>query len=171
VTNPRGKFAGVLEELWSDGKESAIYRVPRRFPGLARVVNTDRLNGLRSIMSNNDVDALKSHYELLENGPDSNPQTEWEDTGILCIGTHIEAGQSLIVQTMHDDGWHAYSSGNRVPLRKSALGFIRLDPSPGDHEIRLVFETPMEALIGRVIAFACALGLIAMQFRARREAV
>jgi hypothetical protein len=171
VMPPGGKFADALPVLWKDGKENVIYRVPRRFPALARVVNTGGLNALGPIAANNDVQALRAHYAVFENGPNSNPQMTWQSTDSARLRTRIEPGQSLIVQTMYDAGWHAYSNGDRVPLHKSALGFIRLDPAPGDHEIRLVFETPWEVWLGRLIAVSCLLGLAAMQFRRRTEAV
>ena len=161
VAEAGGKFAGVLPALWGD----VIYRVPRRYPDLARVVNTGRLNALRTIAANNDEDGLKAHYAVFENGPDSHPLVVWESTDALRIRTRIETGQSLMVQTMHDDGWHAYSNGAVVPVRQGALGFIRLDPPAGDHDIRLVFETPLEVWFGRSIALVSLLVLVMMRRR------
>lgn len=161
VAEAGGKFAGVLPVLWRD----VIYRVPRRFSDLARVVNTGRLNALRPIAANNDVDGLKAHYAVFENGPDSHPLVVWESTDALRIRTRIETGQSLMVQTMHDDGWHAYSNGAVVPVRQGALGFIRLDPPAGDHNIRLVFETPLEVWFGRSITLVSLLVLVMMRRR------
>ena len=150
-----GKFAGVLPALWRD----AIYRVPRRFSDLARVVDTERLNNLRAIVANNDGDGLKAHYAVFEKGPDSHPLVVVESTDAMRIRTRIEPGQSLMVQTMHDAGWHAYSNGVAVQVRRGALGFIRIDPPAGDHDIRLVYETPLEVWLGRLIAL---LALFAM---------
>ena len=149
------KFAGILPPLWRD----VIYKVPRRFSDLARVVDTGRLNALRTMVANSDVDGLKAHYAVFEAGPDVHPLVVWESTDVLRIRTRIQAGQSLMVQTMHDDGWHAYSNGVVVPLRRGALGFVRLDPPVGDHDIRLVFETPLEVWFGRLVTL---LALLAM---------
>jgi len=150
------QFAGVLPALWGD----VIYRVPRRFPELARVVNTDGLNSLREITANNDQEGLKAHYAVFENGPDSRPSVMWESPDKMRIHARVEAGQSLMVQTMYADGWHAYVDGRPVPVREGALGFIRLDLPPGEQTIQLVFGTPLEVWLGRAIALLSLLVLL-----------
>ncbi|MEP6536424.1 MAG: hypothetical protein ABJF23_13950 [Bryobacteraceae bacterium] len=164
VTDVGGKFAGVLPPMLGD----VVYRVPRRFSDLARVVNTDGLNSLQEITANNDLDGLKAHYAVFENGPDSHPSVVWDSTDRLRIHARIEAGQSLVVQTNYADGWHAYADGKSLPVREGALGFIRLDPPPGDQTIRMVFETPLEVWLGRGITLASLLVLMRLR---RREAV
>ncbi len=149
------KFAGILPELRGD----TIYRVPRRYPDLARVVDTVRLDALRTMVGNDDVDGLQAHFAVLEAGPESHPLVVWESTKVMRVRAHVEPGQSLLVQTMYDGGWHAYSRGAAMPVRRGALGFIRLDPPAGDHEIRLVFETPLEVWFGLSITL---LALFAM---------
>jgi len=123
-------------------------------------VNTDGLNSLREITANNDQEGLRAHYAVFENGPDSRPSVVWESTDKLRIHARVEAGQSLVVQTMYADGWHAYADGRAVLVREGALGFIRLDPPPGEQTIRLVFGTPLEVWLGRAIALLSLLVLL-----------
>ncbi len=149
-----------IDAVVLDTPEKKVDRVPRRFPALARVVNTDRLNALRTIASNDDAIALRAHYVVFEQGPDVQPAVQWEGTDAMRVRARVEAGQSLVVQTMYDGGWHAYSNGARIPLQKGVLGFIRLDPPPGDLDIRLVFKTPWEIWFGRFITLVSLVVLV-----------
>jgi uncharacterized membrane protein YfhO len=70
------------------------------------------------------------------------------DTERIRIRTRVETGQLLLVQETYDVAWHAYSGGRAVPVECDALGFMLLDPGPGDHEVLLQFEPPLENRAG-----------------------
>src|SRR5262249_938889 len=50
------KFAGVLPVIYDDREGNTIYRVPRRYPVRARVVETARLDALHAPRFNDDVE-------------------------------------------------------------------------------------------------------------------
>ena len=67
--NPR-KFAGRLDVLYDSGEGDVIYRVPRRFPGLARVVQTARIEAVPSIVAQPTNENVRPYVEAVERGPE-----------------------------------------------------------------------------------------------------
>lgn len=154
------KFEGRLPVLFDSGEDDIIYRVPRRFPGLARVVERRRMETLPEIPWSEDNEAqLRAYVEALEQGPDSPASTGWLGPRALKIQARVREGESVAVQITYDPWWRAYSDGKRLPVRKDVMGFLRIDPPPGRHDIRLQFETPLENRLGRAVTFM-SLGVV-----------
>jgi hypothetical protein len=169
--DPR-KFDGRLPVIWDDGKGNRIYRVPRRWPALARVVDRARADALKPALDPG-RDALRAYVDLVERGPDSPVAYRRESTTAIRLRARIEPGQSLLVQESFDPYWRAWAGGGRVTVRKDAMGFLLVDAPAGDNEIRLVFETPLENRVGRVVSAGAALvvlGLAGAGLRRRRMA-
>jgi hypothetical protein len=145
------KFAPVLPVLHQLTPHDIIYDVPRRYRSLARVVETAKLEALGPIEGNGTRASLQPYVDLFEHGPESPTETRWEGTDVLHVKADVEPGQSLIVQISYDKPWRAYSGETLLALREGPLGFIRLDPPPGQHDIRLEFTTPTENVVGRVV--------------------
>jgi hypothetical protein len=145
------KLAGVLPVLLDDGRGNVIYRVPRRFPGLARVVDRGRAAALGPVRSNTDVERLEPYVDVVENGPNAPVSMQWEGTDAAVVRVSVGPDESVLVQMTYDPYWRAYSSGTRLPVRRDALGQMLIDAPSGDHTIRLVFELPLENLVGRVL--------------------
>jgi hypothetical protein len=103
-----------------------------------------------------DFDLLTRYVRLVESGPDSNIGFSRIDQRGMRIRTHLEAGQLVLVQETYDPAWRARSGSRLVPVSKDMMGFLLIDPGPGDHDILLQFETPLENLIGRVFFVAGA---------------
>jgi hypothetical protein len=142
------KLAGVLPVILDDAQGDVLYRVPRRYPARARVVETARLNATHAPRFNDDVESLKPYVDAVENGPDSPVALAREGTDAMNLRAHLEAGQSLVVQETYDPYWRAIAGGKELPVRKDAMGFMVIDAPPGDREIRLRFETPLEIRVG-----------------------
>jgi uncharacterized membrane protein YfhO len=53
-----------------------------------------------------------------------------------------------VVLESYDSPWRAYAGEREVPVRKTVLGFMQVDPPPGTKELRLVFATPLENVVG-----------------------
>jgi hypothetical protein len=64
------EFAGVLPVLYDDHEGNVIYRVPRRWPTRARVVDTRRLDSLHLSQENADIPRLQAYADVVEGGPD-----------------------------------------------------------------------------------------------------
>jgi uncharacterized membrane protein YfhO len=78
------------------------------------------------------------------------------------------------VQVAYDTPWRAWSGNTPLPIQKAPLGFMRIDAPPGEHDLRLVFTTPLENIVGRVltvIALIVAAWLATTGLRAREDAL
>ncbi len=153
------KFKGKLPVLYDDHKGNVIYRVPRRYPGLARVVDCEKLDALPVLMDSLTDEQMKAYLEVFENGPEAPTQTWWESTEVFHIKAHLDKKQCIVAQVSYDGPWFGTSGLKPVKVRGDRLGLMRIDAWEGDHDIRLEFRLPNQNLIGRFITI---LTLIAM---------
>jgi hypothetical protein len=156
------KFAAVLPVLYDDRQGNTLYRVPRRYPARARVVETGKLNALKPPRFNDDVESLGAYANVVEKGPDAPPTLMRDGTDAMRVRAKVEPGQSIVVQESWDPAWQAWDGGQQLPLRKDVMGFMVVDAPPGDREIRLAFVTPLENLIGRIATLATFLVLFVL---------
>jgi hypothetical protein len=146
------KFEGVLKKLYDDGAGNRIYRVPRRHTHLARVVDSRGIRRFVLTEAEMPAEQLMAYVDTIERGPDSLVDQVWLDPRRMRIRARLRPGESVLVQETFDPYWKAYVAGRPVPVSSDVLGFQLLDPGPGDHDILLQFETPLENRIG-VAAF------------------
>src|SRR5205823_11472705 len=116
----------------------------------ARVVETARLRPVPSLVGN--ADALRPYVAVIEGGPDSQAHVTRDGPDAMRIRAVVKAGESIVVQETWDPAWRAYSGGRALEVRKDPVGFMEIVLPPGEQEIRLVFELPLENAIGRVMA-------------------
>jgi len=167
------KFDGVLEVLFDNHAGDRIYRIPRRFATLARVVETARLNACGHPRFNDDVEYLRNYVDVLEKGPDSPVTLEWEGTDAMRVRARVDPGQSIVVQESFDPAWHAWAGGRELSVRKDALGQMAIDAAPGEQDVTVAFITPLENRLGRVITVVTLIGMIILVvfgLRAERRA-
>ncbi|MGD0365501.1 MAG: hypothetical protein ABSC93_31845 [Bryobacteraceae bacterium] len=167
------KFAGVLPVLYDDGLGNVIYRVPRRYPSLARVVDTAALGAVAPGWESTDVGALRRYTAVIEQGPDAPAPGAWEGTDAMRIHARVAPGQSVVVQNTFDPAWHAYVGTRELRVRPDPLSFTAIEAPPGDDDIRLVFETPLENRIGWLftwLSLAVVAGLLALNYVHRQSA-
>jgi hypothetical protein len=144
------KFANFLPVLYDDRQGNVIYKVPRRSPGLARVVEKSRFDAVKPIRSGDDIENLRAYADAVEKGPAAPAAFRWEGTDAMHIRAILVEGQALLVQATYDPWWRAYGGGRLLPIRKEpVMGFMLIDAPPGQHEIQLIFELPLENLVGR----------------------
>ena len=167
------KFSGVLPVLYDDLQGDVIYRVPRRYPSLARVVDRARLAAVRPLEQTN-LDSLRAYTAVIEDGPDSPTTTAWSGTDAMRVHARVAPGQSILVQLTYDPAWHAYAGGRALPVhRDQGADFSVIDAPPGEHDIALVFETPLEKRAGWVLTWlslAIAAALLAFDYIHRQPA-
>ena len=156
-TAPR-KFIGRLDVLYDDGRGDVVYRVPRRFPAHARVVEKRRMEAARPIpVSNDDGRELAAYVEAVEHGSDRAVEMRWEGSDAIRLHASLGEGDALLVQQSYDPAWRAYCGGRRVEIHKDAAGFMRVDAPPGEQEVLMVFELPWENVVGRGVSALSAL--------------
>src|SRR5260370_6636873 len=101
--------------MFEDHAGDVIYRVPRRFPELARVVETSRVREQAG------GPALEAYAEALEKGPDSRALMEWDGIEAIRIRATIAEGQSVVVQMAYDPQWRAGATGRALATPAAAL--------------------------------------------------
>jgi hypothetical protein len=57
-----------------------------------------------------------------------------------------------------------------VPIAPDPVGFLLLDPGPGEHDVVLSFETPLENRVGQAISVFAWLAVAGLVWRSRRRA-
>jgi hypothetical protein len=167
------KFDGALPVIYDDQQGNKIFRVPRRYPALARVVDAQRISAAKPPRFNDDVEYLRAYADVIENGPDSPATMTWEGTDALRVRAKVDPGQAVLIQESYDPAWQAWSNGRSVPIHKDAMGFMVVEAPPGEGEISMRFVTPLENRVGSVVTaltLAAILVLIVYGFRAERRA-
>jgi hypothetical protein len=163
------KLAGVLPLLFDDQQGNMLYKVPRRYPARARVVETAKLNAVEPPRFNDDVEHLRAYADVLEKGPDSPTTLTREGTDAMRVHARVDAGQSVVVQETYDSAWHAWSAGQPLEVRKDAMGMMAIAAPPGDQEIEIAFVTPLENRVGRVVTAIAILLILALMAIGIRE--
>jgi len=156
------KVAGLLPAIFDDGQGNTIYRVPRRYPARARVVDTAQFQKLKRQRGNDDVQYLGAYVDAIEKGPDAAPTLTREGPDAMLVHAQVEPGQSILVQEAYDPSWQAAAGGHALAIRRDVMGFLWIDTPPGDDEIRLDFRTPLENTVGRILSLATILILLSM---------
>jgi hypothetical protein len=160
------KFKGVLPVLYDRGEGDVIYQVPRK-PGLARVLDAGAAQRFK-MSPDPDLQSLQGYVNIVEGGAPA--ALDWRGTDWFRVRARLGAGQVILAQVSHDPAWRAYSGAQRLPIRKDAMNFMLIEAPPGDHDIRVVFELPLENAIGRVVTGASVLVLCGVPFWRRRAA-
>ena len=163
------KFKGVLPVLHDNGAGDIIYRVPRRYPSLARVVDRQQFNALPEIPGNGELPQLQLWHAALENGPDTPAELHWEGTDAFRVKTTLRDGQSLRIAESFDSNWRAYDGDKHLPIRMDKLGMIVVDAPPGTYDIRFEFPTPLANILGRIVTALSVLAAIALLWTGRRR--
>jgi uncharacterized protein (TIGR03437 family) len=149
-THPE-KFQGTLPELYNDHQGNIIFRVPRRFPSIARVVDRASLAAADAPRGGVDQERLMRYVNAVENGPDSPAIAKWSGLEAIDVQAATAPGQAVLVQETYDSAWQAQADGKPLTIEHDAFGFMVIDAPPGAHTIHLHFETPLENRIGWII--------------------
>jgi hypothetical protein len=161
------KFKGVLQPLFNDGQGTVVYPVPRVRPGIVRTVKANGIDSLTAILGGDDLAGLTKYVAAIET-PGQAGDLQWSGFDEARVHATTAAGESILVQETWDPAWRAFENGKAVPVRlEKIMGFMMLDVPPGNHDIQLRFETPLENRVGQVIFGMTALFLIAFSLKFR----
>jgi hypothetical protein len=160
------KFHGVAPVLYDDQHGTVIYRVPRKYPGVGRVVDRAGIASVKLIRGGDDAESLTRYVAAIEQGPAT---VQWNGFDQFRVTAQLAAGQSLLLQETYDPAWSAYENGKRLPVRvEPVMNFMLVDVPEGNHQIDLRFETPLENRIGQgitLLGFAVVIGLAIKGYR------
>lgn len=164
------KFEGKLEKIYDNQAGDRIYRVPRRYESLARVVDAGQIRAIPPSPPEMDYASLGRYVDVVEHGPDAPVELLRTGTDSMHVKARVQPGQLLLVQETYDPAWKSYDNGRPVPIAKDALGFMLLDTGPGDHDLLLRFETPLENRIGEIVGVLTLALMVWLVWPSRRVA-
>ena len=149
--------------VWDDGQGNSLYSTQRLYAPRVRIVQTARLNAMKRPRTNEDLEYLAPYVETVEQGP---PATlERQGTDAMLVRARLDAGQSLLVQETWDPAWRASADGQPLAVRKDPMGFMVVDPPPGDRTVRLEFVMPLENRVGWALTALALLALAGLAIR------
>ena len=142
-----------------DGEGNRYYRVPRRVPGILRVVDRNKIMAAQPIPAEYEDEQVRAYAEAIEAEPPGGDARDrargnWKGSDEFDVEAETRAGEALLVQETYDPYWRAYSDGKRQRIWRDVVGLMVVDLPPGKHSIRMVFETPLEIIVGRVVTLA-----------------
>ncbi len=148
------KFAGRLPVLYDEGEGDVIYQVPRRYPGLARVVKKADALRLKAVREGWEPEHLQAYVDVVERGPASQATMAWEGTDALRIRANFGYDEALLIQVAYDPAWVALAGARRLSIDRDALGQMLIDVPEGPQEVLVFFDLPLENAVGRMISVA-----------------
>jgi hypothetical protein len=161
------KFEGKLDTYYDDGAGNRIYRIPLRYPEPARVVDATAMRAI-PWRPQADMDILLPYVAAVEHGPEARVGFEAPGPDSMQVRARLAPGQLVMVQQAYDPAWKCYDGSRRVSVTRDAIGFLLLDPGPGDHDLLLRFETPLENRLGAALSVIGLLAVAAMAWRSAR---
>ena len=157
------KFKGVLESIYDDHKGNVIYRIPRRFAGIARVVERSNVLALGPPTGADYLATLTRYVAAVEQGPDSPVTFKRTDFETVELVASTAPSQAVLLQETFDPAWHAYSEGRPLTIdRDPSMGFMLIQALPGTHPIQVRFETPLENRVGLGLTIVTGVILVAL---------
>lgn len=165
------KFREKLELVYESGEGDFIYRIPRHYWGICRVVDKAKLAAAQPIRNALDRERLEAYVDMLEKGPDVPVQMTREGPDVFRIDVRLREGQSLVVMENYAPTWRAHENGRQVPVRRDPNGYMVIDGGPGgDRHLRFQFETPRQNRLGEILTAASVSLCGVLLFRRRRVA-
>jgi hypothetical protein len=155
----------TLPVLWDSGKGDRIHKIPRRFPGIARVVDRAKAMAVKPFPDGN-LDGVRAYVDVVENGPDAPATAKIERMDTIRVHASVAPGQAVVVMQTYDPAFRATANGASLPIAKDAMGFMMIQAPPGVQDITLRFQTPTENWVGRVVTLL-TLCLVLYLFAAR----
>jgi hypothetical protein len=162
------RFEGKLEKIYNDSGDR-IYRVPRRFPALARVVDAAKIRSVAPSEQMIEYDKVKAYVDAVENGPDSPVELQREGTDAMRLHAQLAPGQLLLVQESYDPAWKAYVNGAPIPTSGDGMHFLLIDAGAGDRNVTVRFETPLENRVGQAAFFFAVIAVGWLVWPSRRQ--
>ena len=166
LENPR-KYAELLTQVYDDGAGNLIYQVPRRYPSLARVVDTAQLARIPTPGADLAPAITAAYVEAMEKGPPQPATLTWQGTDAFRLRAQVSEGQSLTAMVTYDPAFHAYAQGKPIPIQPDVLGQMHFNVPPGNADLTVVFERPLQNTIGLLLTATSLLTLVGLCWLAK----
>ena len=162
--------------LRDDGEGNRYYRVPRRVPGIVRLVDRNRLRAAPAIPADYEDEQLRAYAAAIETEPPGGDARDrasgsWKGSDELDVEAETRQGEAILVEETYDPYWRAYADGKRQPIWRDVAGLMVVDLPPGKHSVRMVFETPLELSVGRWVSIATLALVLILGYSRVRDAL
>jgi hypothetical protein len=147
------KFKSNFELLHDDRADNYIYRTPRKFPGVGRVIRLADSRALPLVSWNPPLEVIQRYAAVAEGGPDRRVEIQRAGSDSFVLKGSLAAGDAFLIQENFDDSWLATENGRRLTIECDSLGFMRVLANPGEHRIQFNFKTPTENVNGLVLSW------------------
>jgi hypothetical protein len=162
-------FRGAVPVLYDDGHGTVVYRVPKPYSGIGRVVDKAALGSLAKIRDSVDVESLTKYLAIVDSPEQAATRVRWRGFDEVAVDAVTPAGKSVLLQETWDPSWHAYEAGHEVAVRpEPVMGFMLLDMPPGHHSIMMHFEVPVENRAGQALLALSLMTVAALLVGGRR---
>lgn len=157
IKNPE-RFTDLKEVYRQRG--DLIYEVPLVRPSLAKTVSASVADSLIEPEKADSKDELLAYVNWVENSSDNELEFEMLDHDNYKITGEVGEGEAILVQMTYDAGWSARDNGKKVGKQPDPLGFLVLNPEPGEVNINLTHSSTWRQWLG-YLTTAATLGFIA----------
>ncbi|MFH1367116.1 MAG: hypothetical protein ABIH38_03980 [Patescibacteria group bacterium] len=160
--DPR-KFEGILEEAYNK-QGDIIYKIPLKNPSLAQVADQQELADLSPPLNAVDYQAIENYVGVVDEKAKP-ADFSWLSVREAEIKATLGPGEVISVQETYHDGWRAYASGQRVPIKKDVLGFMIIEPGIGNHTIKLKHGLTLDEYFGYFLTFMTFVLIVFFRFK------
>jgi hypothetical protein len=161
-----GKFDS-LELGWQDG-DDRIFWVPKRQPGLARVLRREHLV-TRTPENGIDVEPLRPYVAGLEDGSLPLVQFQQPNPDRMVARGVLQPEHLVSFQANYHAGWRAWANGAEIPVYRDGMNYLYVEPQcSGPCEVRVEFSGGSEGWMARTAAGVALLILVAMVLPRRK---
>jgi len=165
-SNPK-KFEGLLEAPYRRLGDT-IYRVPfRSYAHLVRPHEFPQRPPLHAFLP-----LLTPYANALQDPQRPTLAVTWEGPKRLRIDGPIPEGMAVALAVSYDEGWSANQQGRRIPVERTALGFMKLTPRPQEAStITLTYRGAREQRLMAflsLLAWGASFALLVRERRRRR---
>jgi hypothetical protein len=138
--------------LFDDGQGTVIYRIPRTYAGIGRVVNEQIWRNVGPIHGGLDTARLIKYAAETEKPGRQPVSVTWRGLDEMSVSARTEPGEAVLLQETWDPAWVAEENGEKLEVRRDpSMGFILIPVKPGAHHIRVRFTTPPENRLGQIV--------------------
>ncbi len=153
------QFRETFRLLHEHSAGFAVYRIPRRQPGLARIVRVGELQPSPPLdLVNREAD-LDRFVAAVERGPDATAKVVFRNNNEFEVTGRLEKGEAYWIAMRHDDGWDAYCGDKQVNINVDAAGFMSIEAPPGEQRVRLYYRGTWPQRFGLLLTVLCGFGM------------
>ena len=160
--------------LRDDGAGNRYYRIPRRSTGIVRIADRKRLESVPPLPQEPQLAQLINYAQAVEAIPSGGASPDrahgrWRNDDALDIDVDVREDEVLLVQENYDPYWRASVDSRPQAIQRDPAGFMTMRLPAGKHLVHLIFQTPTEVIVGRLVTVVSIILVAFFGFRKRPD--